>query len=461
MGMEDAVKRVIAGCLSLLLVLSVGSHLFQWHIESTLMVLVSYVLLGWGFFTIRKLKLYQQILIAMVIAAGVAISVLSAGIPLPLEPLTPLGTIFIRLLKMIIVPLVVSSIIVGVSGIGDSKTLGRLGMKTLGYYFLTSLCAIVIGLFLSNLVQPGLGVSVPQADAIDASSLNRPGSIFDIVIRMIPTNPIQAFAGGDMLGLIFFSICFGVAMTRCPEAIQKPLFQVVNSVFQVMMNLTEMIIKLAPLGVFGLIVGAILKMEPAFFYSVAKYMLTIFVGLCLHLFVVLPLLLKLLSGRSPVRHFSDMANALMTAFSTSSSSSTLPVTMECIEKNAGVSNKVSSFVLPLGATVNMDGTALYECAGVLFISQVLGVDLTFGQQMVVVLTALLASIGAAGIPSAGLVMIFIVLEAVNLQGPTVGLIVGAMLAVDRPLDMMRTAVNIFSDSIGSVVVAKSEGELSS
>ena len=452
-------KKLLAIALSILLVMALMSLWLGWGIESLLATLLIYVLLGTGFYALRKKKLYVQIMLAMFLGAGVAILTLSFSLGLNLQAFVPLGTLFIRLLKMIIVPLVVSSIIIGVSGIGDSKSLGRLGVKTLMYYFLTSFFAILIGLCLSNFLQPGVGVTVLEKESIQVSDLNKPGSLLEILIRMIPTNPVDAFAQGDMLGLIFFSLLFGIAMTQCPLPVQEPVFKVIDSVFQVMMKLTEMIIKLAPLGVFGLIIGAFLKMEIGFFLNVAKYWFTILVGLSIHLFLVLPLLLYAFTRRSPTRHFRDMANALMTAFSTSSSSATLPVTMECVEKNAGVSNKVSSFVLPLGATVNMDGTALYECAGVLFIAQVMGVDLSFSQQMVVVITALLASVGAAGIPSAGLVMIFIVLEAVNLQGPAVGIIVGTMLAVDRPLDMMRTAVNIFSDSVGSVVIAHSEGEL--
>ena len=195
-----------------------------------------------------------------------------------------------------------------------------------------------------------------------------------------------------------------------------------------------------------------------FFAAVGKYMLTIAGGLTIHILIVLPLIFYFLTGINPKRHYRAMSAALATAFATSSSNATLPVTMRCVEENAGVSNKVSSFVLPMGATINMDGTALYECAGVLFISQVLGIDLGIAGQFTIVITALLASIGAAGIPSAGLVMIFIVTQAVGFQDADVAVIIGAMLAVDRPLDMMRTMVNIFSDSIGASVIAHSEGE---
>ncbi|GAG48312.1 unnamed protein product, partial [marine sediment metagenome] len=224
------------------------------------------------------------------------------------------------------------------------------------------------------------------------------------------------------------------------------------------MKLTRTVIRLAPIGVFGLIGRAVSTMGFEVFTAVGKYMLTIGTGLSIHLLIVLPVIFFLITKRNPLDHYRAMASAMAFAFSSSSSSATLPLTMESVEKNAGVSNKVSSFVLPMGATINMDGTALYECAGVLFIAQALGVGLDFGQQVMVVITALLASIGAAGVPSAGLVMIFIVLQAVNITTPAAYALVGVMLAVDRPLDMYRTMVNITSDSIGAAVIAHSEGE---
>tara|TARA_B100000674_G_C37823092_1_gene906819 strand:- start:540 stop:1223 length:684 start_codon:yes stop_codon:yes gene_type:complete len=224
------------------------------------------------------------------------------------------------------------------------------------------------------------------------------------------------------------------------------------------MYLTQLIIKLSPLGVFGLIIKTVSVSDLNLFYSVGKYMVTIALGLSIHLFVVLPLLFFIVTRINPIIHFKAMASAMATAFSTSSSSATLPVTMRCVNENVKASKEVSGFVLPMGATINMDGTALYECAGVIFISQVLGIELSLSQQFIVVITALLASIGAAGIPSAGLVMIFIVTQAVGFNNDDVALIIGAMLAVDRPLDMIRTMVNVTSDSIGTAIIANSEGE---
>jgi Na+/H+-dicarboxylate symporter len=361
---------------------------------------------------------------------------------------------------MVIVPLIFFSITSGVAGIGENKSLGRLGAKTFGYYLLTSMLAILIGLTLTNIIQPGVGVEIQSSGkGFDPSSLSQPGSLGSILLRMVPTNPIQAAANGDVLAVIFFSIILGMSITALPEKQYKVTREFFDNFFQVMMKMTQGVILFLPLGVFGLIAKAVASTGFDLFKAVGWYMVTIATGLSLHIFVVLPLVFWFFTRINPIKHFKAMASAMATAFSTSSSGATLPVTMDCIENKAGVSNKVTSFVLPLGATINMDGTALYECAGVLFIAQALGFDLTFTQQFVVVITAFLASVGAAAIPSAGLVMIFIVLDAVGLGShPEAAIIVGTMLAVDRPLDMFRTVVNITSDSIGAVIVAKSEGE---
>ncbi len=412
------------------------------------------------------LPLHWQILLAMALGLLAALPFRFMGLQesgLFFETLynviIALGTLFVRLLKMMIVPLVASSIIIGVSSVGDSRNLGRLGLKTFGYYTLTSILAIFVGLTLSNLVRPGAGVDPASFGAASAETAPAARDLSDIFFRMVPLNPLQSLAETDMLGIIFFSILFGIALTHLTESYRDRLMPVIDAFFHAMMKLTGGIIRLAPIGVFGLIFKAVAQLNLDFFEAIGLYMLTLAAGLTFHMFVVLPALLYLFTKRSPVRQLKDMTNALLTAFSTSSSSATLPVTLECVEENAGVSNRVSSFVVPLGSTVNMDGTALYECAGVLFIAQVLGADLSMAQQVTVVITALLASVGAAGIPSAGLVMIFIVLEAVGLNNDQVGVIVGAMLAIDRPLDMYRTATNIFSDSIGAVSIAHSEGEL--
>lgn len=400
-----------------------------------------------------KIKLYWQVLIAMVL--GIIFALIFKDDALIAEPL---GIIFMRLLRMVIIPLILFSITSGVISLG--KNIGRVGAKTFGYYMLTSFLAIIIGLVLTNIIQPGTGVELSSVSgSFDPNSLSAPSSPFEIIIRMIPTNPVNAAANGDILGLIFWSIVFGSVIPRLPEKSRDFMQNLFDAGFKAMMFLTRAVIKFLPIGVFGLISTAVATVGFELFKGVALYMITIATGLTIHIIVVLPIIFYIFTGINPIKHFRAIASAMATAFSTSSSGATLPVTMSCVENNAGVSNRISSFVLPLGATINMDGTALYECAGVLFISQALGFDLTVAQQVIVVLTAFLASVGAAAIPSAGLVMIFIVLDAVGLGNhPGAAIIVGTMLAVDRPLDMARTMVNITSDSIGAVIVAKSEGE---
>jgi len=370
-----------------------------------------------------------------------------------------LGDIFIRLLKMVIVPLVLTSIIIGISSIKDQGKVGRLGLKTFLYYISTSLIAILIGLVLANTIQPGSGATeIANTEAYDISQLDSSSSILDILKRMIPENPIAAFANGDMLSIIFFAVFFGIVLNLVSSKYSSSIRNGIESIYNVIIKMTQIIIACAPIGVFGLMVKAVSNSGLSIFKDLGLYAATIASGLSIHLFIILPLILIIFVKVNPLKHFRAMASAMVTAFSTSSSSATLPITMKCVRDNVKVSNQTSSFVLPMGSTINMDGTALYECVGVLFIAQALGIDLDAGQQFIVVITALLASIGAAGIPSAGLVMLFIVTDAVGLQSDAVAIWVGSMLAIDRPLDMFRTMVNISSDSVGAAVIAKSEGE---
>ena len=407
------------------------------------------------------MKLHWKIIISMIVGVGVGFLFHSSGYQdnTFYNLIILLGDLFIRLLKMVIVPLVFTSIIIGVSSIKDRTKIGRLGFKTFLYYISTSLIAILIGLFLANTIQPGIGAStISSAGAYDTSQLSSSSSMLDILKRMIPTNPISAFASGDMLAIIFFAVFFGITLSFVDSKKSSPIIKVIESIYSVVIRMTQIIISLAPIGVFGLMVKAVSNSGLDIFKDLGWYAATIASGLSIHLFIVLPIILIFLVRVNPLDHFRAMAPAMVTAFSTSSSSATLPVTMKCVRDNVKVSNGTTSFVLPMGSTINMDGTALYECAGVLFIAQALGIPLDAGQQFIVVFTALLASIGAAGIPSAGLVMLFIVTEAVGLQSDAVAVWVGSMLAIDRPLDMFRTMVNISSDSVGAAVIAKSEGE---
>jgi Na+/H+-dicarboxylate symporter len=358
----------------------------------------------------------------------------------------------------VIVPLVLTSIVSGVASVGAGATIGRLFGKTLGYYVLSSLFAIVTGLVIVNAIRPGAGSNLSEAVTQELPELATPDSPIDLLLAIVPENVVQAAATADMLALIFFSIVFGASITVLPDRTRILVTDLFDALFQVMMKLTGGIILFLPIGVFALITSMVGTTGFEGFRALAMYALTLATGLSIHLFVTLPLFLIFLGRISPRIHFANMRDPLLVAFSTSSSGATLPVTLATVEEKVGVSNRVASFVLPMGATVNMDGTALFECVGALFIAQVLGFDLSFTQQAIIVLTALLASIGAAAVPSAGLVVIFIVLEAINLRGPDVNLIVGSMLAIDRPLDMFRTAVNVFSDSCGAAIIARSEGE---
>lgn len=401
-----------------------------------------------------KIKLHWQILIGLLL--GVMYGIF---IPEHAGHVVWVGDLFLRALKMIIVPLILTSIVSGVSNIGNARNLGKLGFKTILYYLTTSIFAIISGLILVNILQPGVGADLgfqKSVEELEAVS----GGLGNILLRIVPTNIFDALASADMLAIIFFSILAGFYITRINEDSSKLLIGIFNSSFEVMMKITSFVIKFAPIGVFGIVTGVIAEQagdKAALFGMIERlglYMLAVIAGLIVHSFLTLPLLLKIIGGANPWLHFKAMSSPLLTAFSTSSSSATLPLTLEAVENNSGVSNKITSFVLPLGATVNMDGTALYECVAAIFIAQAYGIELSFVQQIIVVVTALLASIGAAGIPMAGLVMISVVLSAVGLPLEGVGLI----LAVDRILDMCRTTVNVWSDSCGAVIIASTEGE---
>jgi Na+/H+-dicarboxylate symporter len=414
-----------------------------------------------------KLKLHWQILIALLLAA-IAGSLTGTEATLfgirYYAVFDFIGTLFLNALKMLIVPLVVSSIIVGIAGIGGGGAFGRLGLKTLSYYAVTSLFAILVGLTIVNMTMPGIIDGQPAkeqlgmeqvSDAVVASVEGKgAGDLVGIFLRMVPTNIVSAAADGQMLGLIFFSLLFGFFMTKIEEPYAESQYKLWSGIFQVMMKITDWVMKFAPIGVFGLVAKVVASTGFSAIVPLAWFFFSVLAGLAVHFLLVLPALLYFVGRVNPLRHYRAMAPALLTAFSTSSSAATLPLTMECVEKNAGVSNRTSSFVLPLGATVNMDGTALYECVAAMFIAQAYGIELGFVQQFTIVLLALVTSIGVAAIPSASLVAITIILAAIGLPIEAIGLI----LAVDRVLDMCRTSVNVFSDSCGAVIIARLDGE---
>jgi proton glutamate symport protein len=404
------------------------------------------------------LRLHNQVLIAMAIGALIGV----IGGQSAADKVGWMGTVFVASLKMVIVPLVFFSVATGIASVGTGRDLGRLGAKSLSYYVATSLAAVLVGQVFVNLIRPGVGASFEGLASEAVPAIEQPTGAgqfaLDLLLRFIPTNPIAAFAEGQMLGVIGFAIVIGLAVSHSPAAVRDKSRSALEVGFELMMTLTGFVIVFLPIGVLGLIATASTAADATTVKAMLKYVLTVMLALVVHAVLVLPLFLHFLGKIKPLAHFRAMRDALFTAFSTSSSAATLPVSLACIENKVGVSKKVANFVIPVGATVNMDGTALYECVGVIFIAQALGVELSVAQQVTVVVTALAASIGAAGIPSAGLVMIFIVLEAVGLQGDAATVIVGTMLAIDRPMDMMRTSVNIWSDSCGAAIIARSEGE---
>jgi Na+/H+-dicarboxylate symporter len=348
---------------------------------------------------------------------------------------------------MIIVPLITSSIIVGMAGIGSGGNLSALGGRTLLFYAVTTLAAIMVGLILINLIGPGYVDGEPAGEilALDGSGADiaakiegkGAGDVAQVFLRMVPANIVKAAADGQMLGMIFFSLLFGYFMTHLNHELAEPLFKFWDGVFHVMMRMTEWIMKFAPIGVFGLVAAVVSETGFGAARPLALFAIIVLIALAIHTLVTLPILLRVVAGVNPWKMFPAMAPAMLTAFSTASSS-----------------NKISSFVLPLGATVNMNGTALYECAAAMFLAQAYGLDLTFGVQFSIVFIALLTSVGVAGVPSASLVAIAIILTAVGLPVEAIGV----LMVFDRILDMVRTSVNVFGDSCCAVIVARLDGE---
>lgn len=373
------------------------------------------------------------------------------------------GVIFLNALTLVVVPLVFSSIITGISRFGDEAGLGRLSLKIFGFYLSTSLVAILIGLFFVNLIQPGSGHIIAAAAGAEAEHLSslqdtlahKEGStLLAVLISAVPSNILKALSHGEMLGLIFFSFIFGYAISKVKDGSTIVVKSVFQGVFLTMIEFTHLIMKFLPYGVFALVSKVFMSTGIRSLQPVAWFTLSVLLGLATFMFIGLPLLLNFIGRVNPIRHFKAMAPALLTAFSTSSSSATLPITIDCVEKRAGVSNRICSLVIPLGTSINMSGSALYECVAAMFIAQAYGIDLSFTTQFLIVAMALITSIGVAGIPSASLVAILVILKVIGLPAEGIGL----FIAVDRILDMCRTTVNVFSDSCCAVLVARTEGE---
>lgn len=374
-----------------------------------------------------------------------------------------IGTVFLNALTLVVVPLVSASIISGIAKIGGEGAFGRLGVKMMIFYMSTTLIAILIGLFFVNIIGPGyaqitLPTNIAEPEQLHQikEQINSHGghTLVKVLVSIVPSNIINALSHGEMLGLIFFSILFGYAISKVDShsaGILKGFFQ---GIFQAMIHFTHIIMKCLPYGVFCLVAKVFMASGVSSLQSVGLFSLAVLAGLATFMFIALPLLLKWVAKVNPIRHFKAMSPALVTAFSTSSSSATLPITIDCVEKRAGVSNRICSLVVPLGTSINMSGSALYECVAAMFVAQAYGIDLSFTTQFLVVIMALITSMGVAGIPSASLVAILIILKVIGLPSEGIGL----FLAVDRLADMCRTTVNVFSDSCCAILVARSEGE---
>lgn len=421
-------------------------------------------------------QLHWQIVIGLVLGLAYGIVAAAAGwIEFTSDWIAPFGTIFLNLLKLIAVPLIIASLITGVASLSDLKKLSRIGGKTIAFYLGTTFIALLIGLTIVNVMQPGRAVpedmrvrlqeayegDVEQRTLLAEDARER--GPLQALVDMVPENFLGAASeNANMLQVVFVAILFGIGLLLIPRAKAEPLIIFFDGLNDLVIKLVELIMLTAPVGVFALLADTITSIAQdnigqigELLAALGYYMLAVVIGLAIHTLVTYPLLLKIFTPKSLRRFFPAIAPAQLVAFSTSSSGATLPVTMEVAEKNVGISEEVSSFVLPLGATINMDGTGLYQAVAAVFIAQTLGLGLGIGAQITIVLTAVLASIGTAAVPSAGIVMLVIILEAVGIPAAGIALIIG----VDRPLDMLRTVTNITGDLTIASIVAQSEGQL--
>ncbi|MBR5710366.1 MAG: dicarboxylate/amino acid:cation symporter [Thermoguttaceae bacterium] len=370
------------------------------------------------------------------------------------------GTLFLRLLNMLVLPLIFCSIISAIGNLPDGEALKRMGFKTIGFYACTTLLAILTGMVFVTILRPGVGLEMPtNLEDIQAIQAQQK-SFVELLMNMIPNNVVEDMSKGNMLPVIFFAFLAGTLIHSIPSSNAQTLKNFFRSCFELMMQMTLLVVRLAPIGVFGLIAvqcakyaGDSDKLVQAA-SSLGMFMLTSFLGMGFHFFITLSIVLIVFAKVNPIRHMVNMLPSLLTAFSTATSNATIPLSMECLEKNSGVSRQTSGFVIPLGATLNMNGTALYECVIVIFLSQAYGLPLSLSDQVIMVTLVMLAAAGTAGIPMASFVMTAIALRAVGL--PLEGL--GVILAIDRILDMTRTTVNIYGDTCCAVYIARSEGE---
>ncbi|MEE4001503.1 dicarboxylate/amino acid:cation symporter [Tenacibaculum sp. FZY0031] len=424
----------------------------------------------------KKLALHWQILIGMVLGIlfGLGMTFIDGGVSFVSDWIKPLGTIFVKLLKLIAVPLIIASLVKGISDLKDISKFKNIGLRTILIYIGTTVIAITIGLMLVNIVQPGEGISEDtiakltadyansegvQAKIAEASKQKESGPL-QFLEDMVPDNAMQAMSNNKaMLQVIFFTIFLGISMLLVGEKNAKPLKNFFDSLNEVVLKMVDLIMLTAPYAVFALLANVVVSSnDPDLLLALLKYGLTVIGGLLLMIALYM-ILISVFTKKNPLWFLQQISPAQLLAFSTSSSAATLPVTMERVEEHIGVDKEVSSFVLPVGATINMDGTSLYQAVAAVFISQALGFDLTFGDQLTIILTALLASIGSAAVPGAGMVMLVIVLESVGFPADKLAIGLALIFAVDRPLDMCRTVINVTGDATVSTLVAKSVGKL--
>ncbi|WP_220769508.1 dicarboxylate/amino acid:cation symporter [Shewanella sp. MBTL60-007] len=394
-----------------------------------------------------SVPLWLQIMIGMLLGILTGVSLGEQA-----TYLKPIGTLFVNTIKMLIVPLVFCSLIVGVTSMQDTAKMGRIGFKSFAFYLGTTSIAITLGLAVGHFMQPGTGLDMVPHET--AAVVKEAPSVMQTLIDIVPTNPIAALASGQILQVIVFAVALGIALVLIGEH-GKPAIKVFESLAEAMYKLTDLVMKLAPYGVFGLMAWVAGEYGVDMLMPLIKVIIAVYIGCFLHVVGFYSFVLVVFAKLNPMQFFKGISNAIAVAYTTSSSAGTLPASMKCASEYLGVNKKISSFVLPLGTTINMDGTALYQGVTALFVAQAFGIDLTWVDYITIILTATLASIGTAGVPGAGLVMLTLVLTTVGLPLEGVALIAG----IDRILDMARTVVNVSGDLVATTVIAKSEGEI--
>ncbi|MBE3599382.1 MAG: dicarboxylate/amino acid:cation symporter [Limnochordaceae bacterium] len=402
------------------------------------------------------MRLVNRILLGLVV--GVIVGLVLNGVAqagwvkgLDAYVLNPLGQIFLRLIKMLVAPLVLLSLIVGTAGMGNARKVGRVGAKIIAIYMITTALAVILGLVLAGVFAPGRGYQVPASFTFEPKPAP---SVVDTLLNVIPTNPFEALMKGEMLQIIVFAILFGLALTALGER-AKGLLQLLEVANEAVMKLIMWVMELAPYAVFALMARMVMAQGAGVLLPLGKYIVIVYVGCILHAAWLYSLIVGWLGRISPIEFFKRAAPAMVVAFTTASSNATLPVTMQVSERNFGIRREIGSFTLPLGATVNMDGTALYQGVSALFLAQILGIPLTLSQMAIIVLSATLASIGTAGVPGAGVIMLAMVLQSVGIPVEAIGIIIG----VDRVVDMIRTMMNVTGDLACTTAVARSEGAM--